>query len=356
METTPRYVFLGILVLILGGLAAITIYTRPGPAPKPPLQGSGSTFVYPLMVQWASVYGKKEGGYRVEYTATGSGSGIKQILADKVDFACTDGPLTDAEVAQAREAGGEVIHVPLVLGAVVPAYNLSEVSEPLRFSGPILADVYMGKVKKWNEQSIKSLNPRVADQLPDKDIVVVHRSDGSGTTYIWTDYLSKVSEEWKKKVGVGVDVTWPTGAADAGNEGVSERVKKTPGSIGYIELTYAFRKDLAFGLVQNREGEFVRAGVESVKSAAAKGLTSLPDDLRYSLTDAPGKGSYPICGTTWAVARLKQSRGKGRELLDFLYWATGEGQDQAEMLLYVPLPEALRERSRKQVARIKVGE
>lgn len=357
METGPKYLFLGFLVAVVGGLGAVALYSRPGPPPEPPLQGAGSTFVNPLMVQWNNVYEHKEDGCKIEYFGTGSGDGIQKIIAGKVHFACTDGPLTDPQMAKAREAGGAVVHIPLVLGAVVPAYNLPELSEPLRFTGPLLADIYLGKIKRWNEQPIKTLNPRFADQLPDKEIVVVYRSDGSGTTYIWTDYLSKVSMEWKKKAGYGVEVSWPAGVAAAGNEGVAEHVKKTPGAIGYMELTYAFRNDLPCGLVRNQAGEFIKAGPGTINTAATNGLTNLPDDLRYSLTNSPGNGSYPICGTTWAVVRVNQVWEKGmrrQQLVDFLLWATNEGQKYADMLLYVPLPEPLRERARTQIGRIKV--
>jgi phosphate transport system substrate-binding protein len=298
-----------------------------GKTPKPPsaLVGKGSTFVYPLMVQWTNAYAKTEQGCKVEYAAVGSGSGIRGIIENSVDFACTDGPLTEKQLAEARAAGGDVVHIPLVLGAVVPAYNLGAVAEPLRFSGPVLADIYLGKIKKWNDRAIKELNPKVADRLPDAEIVVVHRSDGSGTTYIWTDYLAKVSKEWAEKVGVGVEVRWPVGVAEAGNEGVADRVDKTPASIGYVELTYALRRDLAFGLVQNRENEFVRAGPRSIRRAAANGLKDIPEDLRYSLTNAPGKGSYPVCGTTWAIVRVNPPAGKGHQLLDFLPRRGAEG-------------------------------
>jgi phosphate transport system substrate-binding protein len=357
METAPKYVFYGFVVAVLGGLGAMALYTRPGRPPAPPLQGAGSTFVHPLMVQWDNAYEQKGEGCKVDYYPGGSGYGIDKMIAGKVHFACTDAPLTDDQMAKARQAGGEVVHVPLVLGAVAAVYNLPEISEPLRFTGSLLADIYLGKIKRWNEPPIKSLNPHLADQLPNREIIVVHRSEGSGTTYIWTDYLSKVSEEWKKKAGYGVEISWPAGVAAAGNEGVSEQVKNTPGAIAYVELTYAFRNDLPFGLIRNKAGQFVKAGTTSINAAAANGLTNLPEDLRYSLTDSPGKGSYPICGTTWAVVRLNQVWEKGmrrEQLTDFLHWTTEEGQKYADLLLYVPLPDALRQRARAQIARIKV--
>jgi phosphate transport system substrate-binding protein len=356
MDKAPKYVFLGFLVAVVGALVAIAVATRHGIGrPEPDLRGAGSTFVNPLMVQWSATYEKEEGGAPVAYLSSGSGRGIDRILAGSIDFACTEAPLTDEQMAKAREGGNELIHVPLVLGAVVPVYNLPEVSEPLRLTGPVLAGVYLGKVKRWDDDAIKGLNKGVADRLPAKEIIVVRRSDSSGTTHVWTDYLSKVSSEWKDKVGVGVEVKWPVGVAEDGNEGVAEKVRGTPYALGYAELTYAWRKDLDFALVRNRDGEFIRAGVRSVR-AAAESLKEIPDDLRYSLTDAPGKGVYPICGTTWAVVPVKGQGAKGRRLVHFLRWAIDDGQKYAERLLYVPLPDALSARAGKQINRIVVKE
>jgi phosphate ABC transporter phosphate-binding protein len=231
MDTAPRYLFLVVLVLVVGAIIAIALYAPHQQAPpKPVLHGAGSTFVDPLMIRWSHEYESKEDGCKLDYAAVGSGGGIKQLMKKNAAFACTDGPLTDEQMQKGREAGSEFVHVPLVMGAVVPAYNLPEAAQPLRFTGRVLADIYLGAIKKWNDPRIKSLNARVADRLPDRDIVVVHRADGSGTTYIWTDYLSKVSAEWKKAGGTGVEVTWPTGVAEEGNEGVAEHVKRTPGS------------------------------------------------------------------------------------------------------------------------------
>jgi phosphate transport system substrate-binding protein len=305
------------------------------------------------MVQWSSAYEKTEDGCRIDYEPLGSGSGIKAIIENKVDFACSEAPLTDEQLAKARATGGEVVHVPIVLGAVVPAYNLAEASAPLRFTGPVLADIFLSRVKKWNDKAIQDLNPGAV--LPDREIGVVHRSDGSGTTHIWTDYLAKVSPEWKDKVGVGTEVPWPTGKAEAGNEGVAKSVKETPGSIGYMELAYAVRRELAFGLVQNREKEFVKAGHDSVAAAVANALTDISDDLRYSLTDAPGKGSFPVCGTTWVLVHVNQPAEQGRHLVDFLYWALGDGQEEADVLFYLRLPEPLRLRAVEQLRKVQGG-
>ena len=319
------------------------------------LNGKGSTFVSPLMVQWSNAFEKTENGCRINYEGHGSGSGIKAVIANTADFGCADGPLTDEQLAKVRQSGDEVVHIPVILGAVVPVYNLAEVEGPLRFSGPLLADIYLGKVKKWNDQRLKDLNPKAGAQLPDKEITVVHRSDGSGTTYIWVDYLAKVSPEWKDKVGVGTEVPWPTGVAEPGNDGVAKRVKEAVGSIGYVELSYAHGLDLQTGLVQNREKEFIKAQPESVKAAVDNGGKDIPDDLRFSLTDPPGKGSYPVCGTTWVIVRLHQPRGKGEKLVDFLSWVTNEGQEYANELLYLRLPDPLLQRAREKIKEIQVG-
>jgi len=322
--------------------------------PERRLTGAGSTFVYPLMLKWSAEYEKTEAGCKVSYEETGSGRGIKAILEKRVDFACSDAPLTDEQLLQAREKGGELLHIPLVLGAVAPVYNLAELTEPLRFSGPVLAEIYLGKITKWNDAALKSLNPQVANRLPDRDIAVVHRSDGSGTTYIWVDYLSKVSSQWKTKIGTRTEVPWPTGQAAFGNEGVAKQVRQTPGSIGYVELSNVYRFDLQAGLVQNREQEFVKATLQSVTQAAKNGLVHIPDDLRFSITDAPGNGSYPISGTTWALVRNQQFRSKGHELQDFLSWAIDLGQEHVDQLFYVKLPESLLDRAREKLKEIQM--
>jgi phosphate transport system substrate-binding protein len=341
-------------IAVLGALAAMVGCSGTSTDKSSDLRGAGSTFVYPLMVLWANDYDGKEGGCKVEYHAWGSQGGIDYIMAKKGDFGCSDAPMTEEELAKVRAAGGDIVHVPLVLGAVVPAYHLTEVTEPLRFSGPVLADIYLGKVKKWNDEPLRKLNPGV--NLPDKEIVVVHRLDGSGTTDIWTDYLSKVSPEWKKGPGGGTEVKWPTGKAESGNEGVSEYVRQHAGTIGYVELSYAHRKGLSFGLVQNREGEFVKASLPAVTAAADSALKDIPDDLRYSLTNAAGKDSYPISGTTWALIYAQQPAGKGHQLVEFLRWVIDDGQERAEALFYARLPESLASRARKKLDQIQVGQ
>ncbi len=233
---------------------------------KKTIQAGGSTFVHPLMNLWAGEYEKVK-GVRIDYHAIGSGEGIRQTIAKSLVFGCTDAPLTDAELQSAKGIGGGILHIPLALGAVVPAYNLEKLQEPLRFTGPVLADIYLGKIKRWNDQALKKLNPDV--ELPDKEIAVVHRADGSGTTYVWADYLSKVSPEWKAKVGVATTLTWPCGVAESGNAGVVKKIMQTPAALGYIELAYALKEKMSFGLVQNKEGAFIRADMGSVNEAAS---------------------------------------------------------------------------------------
>jgi phosphate ABC transporter phosphate-binding protein len=343
----PKLILFSLLLVPLGCHKSDT-----GSAAKT-VTGSGSTFVYHVITKWADEYEKREDGCPVAYRSLGSGDGIKQITEKAVDFACSDAPMSDMELAEAREVGGEIVHIPLVLGAVVPAYNLPEIKEPLRFTGPVLADIYLGKIKNWNDDALQKLNPGM--QLPSQTIDVVRRADDSGTTYVWTDYFSKVSPEWQSKVGTGHEVKWPTGKNEVGNEGVAAYLKSHPGSLGYIELSYAYRKDLHFGLVQNREGEYIKGGLLSTTAAANNALEKIPDDLRYSITDAPGKGSYPICGTTWALVYLKQPAGKGAELVKFLHWSLEEGQEYCEGLFYARLPEALVSRAKNKLDQLQVA-
>jgi phosphate ABC transporter phosphate-binding protein len=320
--------------------------------PRENVGGSGSSFVWPIMTRWVHEYERKE-GKKVDYRPRGSSAGIKDLFARKVDFACSDGPLSDKQMAELKESGNEVVHVPLILSAVVAVYNLDEIKEPIRFTGPVLAEIYLGKIKKWNDVALRKLNPALA--LPDKDIHVVHRSDGSGTTYIWTDYLSKVSPDWNKKVGTDREVTWPVGVGADQNEGVTDKVKQTPGSIGYVDLADAYRKSLAFGLVENRSKEFVRASLDSVVRAADNRVKDLPSDLRFSLTDAPGKDTYPITGTTWAIVYLDQTKNKrGKDLVGFLKWVVEDGQLFADQLLYSRMPEELANHSVRAIERIQV--
>ncbi len=316
------------------------------------LNAGGSTFVYPMMTKWADEY-RKATTIEVNYQSIGSGGGIQQMTAKTFDFGCTDGPMNDEQLEKCRATGSEPLHIPLVLGAVVPTYNLDGVDQPLKFTGPVLADIYLGTIKKWNDRALRDLNPGVS--LPDKEIVVIHRSDGSGTTYIWVDYLAKVSDQWQKKIGVGTSVDWPVGIGQKGNEGVSGQVRRSAGSIGYVELIYALQNDMKYGLVKNKEGEFIKADLKSVTSAADASLKTIPDDLRYSITDASGKDSYPISGTVWAVVYDKLPGRKGQQVVDFLRWVTHEGQEHCEELHYSRLPQGLVARLEKKLDSIQVG-
>lgn len=343
------------------GLAALALSAGcggpGGSGDKVRLNGGGSSFINPLMTKWASVY-DKEKSIQVNYQSIGSGGGIQKLISKELDFGCTDAPLNDEQLEKARGNGGEVLHIPLVMGAIVPVYNLSEVSEPLQFSGPLLADIFLRKVTKWNDERIKAANPKVAAQLPSKEIVVIRRSDGSGSTFILADYLAKVSPEWKTKVGVSTSLAWPDDTQGAkGSEGIAGQVKLNPGALGYIELSYALQNNLRFAAVQNREGEYVTPNLESVTAAAANALAQIPEDLRYSLTDPPGKGSYPISGTVWAVLYQNPASGKEQQVVDFLRWTTREekGQKIARELLYAPLPKGLIEKVDAKLAKVRTG-
>jgi phosphate transport system substrate-binding protein len=310
------------------------------------LNAGGATFIFPMMSKWADEY-KKSKGIEVNYQSIGSGGGIQQMTSQTFDFGCSDGPMNEEQLKKAKDTNGDVVHIPLVMGAVVPAYNI-DVKEPLKFTGPVLAEIFLGRIKKWNDKALADLNPGV--DLPNKEIVVVHRSDGSGTTYIFVDYLSKVSSEWKAEVGVGTSVKWiKTAIGQKGNEAVAKFVSDTPGAIGYVELIYALQKNIKYGVVKNKAGEFVKASLESVTAAAGNALQEIPDDLRYSITDAAGKDSYPISGTSWAVVYLKQPQDKAKLIVDFLRWVTHEGQDLCANLHYAKLPKGLVERLEKKL-------
>jgi len=316
------------------------------------LSAGGATFIYPMMAKWAYEY-NKEKAIQVGYASTGSGAGVAQMIEKTIDFGCSDFPMNPEQLKKAKDTHGEVVHIPLAMGAVVPAYNLDEVKDkPVRFTGEVLAEIYLGKIKKWNDPKLQALQePGV--KLPDKDIVVVHRSDGSGTTYIWVDYLSKTSDEWNKGPGRGSTIAWPAGVGQKGNEGVTAHVKQTPHSIGYIELIYAVQNALQHGPVKNKEGNFILADLKTITAAAAGSLKEIPDDLRYSLTDAPGKHSYPVTGTNWAIVYVDPPSGKGKAIYDYLWWVTHDGQNLCESLHYARLPMELIPRIEKQLAKIK---
>ena len=282
---------------------------------------------------------EQQTGVRIEYTAVGSTKGVEGVTSKFLDFACSDAFLSDKQLA---EAGGAIAHVPLVMGAVVPTYNVpgeSGENVPLRFTGPLLANIYLGQINTWNDPAIAVNNP--GQTLPALEIVVVYRKEGSGTTSIWTDYLSKASSAWSRRVGAGTTVAWPVGVAAEKNDGVADKVSRTPGAIGYVELSFALANGLPVGAVKNQAGVFVTPSVEGITAAAAASLKSIPDDLRCSLTDAPGQASYPVVGTAWALVYLDQPAGKGPELVKFLRWASGEGQQHVGQLKYGRLPAEL---------------
>jgi phosphate transport system substrate-binding protein len=297
------------------------------------LNGAGSTFVAPIMSKWAYEYHRIHPDVVISYLPNGSGAGIALTLSGMMDFGGTDAPVSDAQLATATV---KTIHFPVILGADVPAYNLAEVQAQLRFTGPLLAEIFLGKVKNWNDPAIASLNPGI--KFPDRPIVVAHRQDGSGTTYIWTDYLSKVSPEWKTSVGKGTKVKWPVGVEANGNEGVSETIRNTPGALGYIELSYAEKQKIAFGSVRNTEGAFISASVGGIEEAA-RSIKDIPADFRVSISNAEGKLSYPISSFSWVLVPVQPKETvKKKALMDFLVWAITDGQRYAKDLYYSPLP------------------
>jgi phosphate transport system substrate-binding protein len=297
------------------------------------MNGAGATFPYPIYSKWFEEYTKVDPGVRFNYQSIGSGGGIRQITERTVDFGASDGPMTNEQL---KKAPAELLHIPTVLGAVVATYNLPG-NPKLDFTGDVLADIFLGKITKWDDPRIKALNPSV--NLPSQPIVVVHRSDGSGTTYIWVDYLSKVSKEWEQKVGRGTSVNWPVGLGGKGNEGVAGQVKNAPGALGYVELAYAITNKLPAAAVKNQAGKFVDATIESTTAAAAGAAASMPSDFRVSVTNAPGDQAYPIASFTWLLVYKDQgNEAKGKALVKFLWWAIHDGQKYPGTLLYAPLP------------------
>ncbi|HVZ22468.1 MAG TPA: phosphate ABC transporter substrate-binding protein PstS [Vicinamibacterales bacterium] len=298
------------------------------------INGAGATFPNPIYTKWFSEYNKLHPNVEINYQSIGSGGGIRQITEQTVFFGASDGPMTDAQL---KAAPGTLLHFPTVLGGVVPVYNIPGVNAELKFTGELLANVYLGKITKWNDPAIAALNGGV--KLPATDISVVHRADGSGTTYIWVDYLSKVSPEWKSKVGVATSVNWPTGVGGKGNEGVSGLVSQTPGSIGYVELIYALQNKISYGTVKNAAGAYVKASVESVTAAAAGAAKEMPADFRVSITNAPGKAAYPISSFTWMLFyENPKDKADAKAMVDFMKWALTDGQKFCAGLGYAPLP------------------
>ncbi len=317
------------------------------------LTGAGATFPYPLYSKWFDEYNKSvDPNVRVNYQSIGSGGGIKQITERTVDFGATDGFMNEEQLA----AAPGILHIPMALGAVVPTYNLPGVTAELKFTGEVLAGIYLGQIKKWNDPRLKDLNPGTS--LPDADITVVHRSDGSGTTYIFTDYLSSVSPEWKQRVGSGTSVNWPTGIGGKGNEGVTGVVKQTPGAIGYVELIYAEQNRLPYGAVRNRAGQFVKASLDSVSAAAAGAAATAPDDLRMSIVNADGERSYPISGFTWLLVYDTMTDPlKAQALTGFMWWALHDPRARQiqQELFYAPVPPEIVTKAERLIRRITVN-
>jgi phosphate transport system substrate-binding protein len=301
------------------------------------LNGAGATFPYPMYSKWFSKYHDAHPDIQFNYQSIGSGGGIRQVLAGTVDFGASDGPMTDEQLAQAKT---KILHVPTVLGAVIPAYNVSGVSGEIKFTPDVLAGIFLGKITNWNDKGIASANPGV--NFPkDEPIVVIHRSDGSGTTFIFTDYLSKVSSDWQSQAGKGTSVKWPVGLGGKGNEGVAGMIRQMQGSIGYIELIYAVQNKITYGTVRNASGAFVKASLDSVTAAAAS-VKSMPADFRVSITNAPGKDAYPISSFTWLlIPAQSKDAAKGKIIADFLNWMVDDGQKMTADLTYAPLPASV---------------
>jgi phosphate transport system substrate-binding protein len=312
------------------------------------LNGAGATFPYPIYSKWFSEYHKVHSDVEINYQSIGSGGGIRQVTSGTVDFGASDMPMTDKQLQEAKKT---ILNIPTVLGADVPAYNIPGVTAELKFTPESLAGIFLGKISKWNDQAISAANPGV--NLPDKDIIVVHRSDGSGTSFIWTDYLSKVSPEWKSQVGADTSVKWPVGMGGKGNEGVAGFVRQLPGSIGYVELIYAVQNKITYGSVRNSAGNFVKASLEGVTAAAAS-APKMPADFRVSITNAPGKDAYPISSFTWLLIPAQSKDGaRGKILADFLNWMVTDGQKMTSALSYAPLPDNVVAKVKEAIKQVK---
>lgn len=331
----------GLLFVALGGMLQAQLK----------LNGAGATFPYVIYSKWFDVYHQKT-GIEFNYQSIGSGGGIKQVIEGTVDFGATDGPMSPEQLDEAKKKQGtDVLHIPTVLGAVVVTYNLPSVGVGLRLTPGAVAGIFLGEITKWNDERIASVNP--GKQLPDMSIIVAHRSDGSGTTYIFTDYLTKVSQTWEQKAGRGTSVNWPVGLGGKGNEGVTGLVKQSAGAIGYVELAYAVKNNLPYAWIKNKAGNFVEPTFESVGAAAAGASKNMPEDLRVSITNADGKDSYPISGFTWLLIYKKMNDvRKAKALVDFLKWAMDRGQSYAKELYYAPLPKEVVKLCQKKIKMI----
>jgi phosphate transport system substrate-binding protein len=327
---------LGCVVMALPLLAATTT-----------LNGAGATFPYPMYSKWFSDYNKLHPDVQINYQSIGSGGGIRQVQAGTVEFGASDGPMTDEQLGQAKV---KILHIPTVLGAVVPAYNVPGVTGEIKFTPDVLANIFLGKITAWNDPAIAKANPGV--NFPNQPIIVLHRSDGSGTSYIFTDYLSKVSKEWESQVGKGTSVKWPTGLGGKGNEGVAGQIRQLTGSIGYVELIYAVQNKIPYGLVKNAAGNFIKASLESVTEAAAS-VKNMPADFRVSITNAPGKDAYPISSFTWLLIPVQaKNPANGKMLADFLTWMVNDGQKTTKDLTYAPLPDSVAEKVKAAIKQV----
>jgi phosphate transport system substrate-binding protein len=349
---SPRIAF----ATVLTSFALLALACSGGGAPggaggKLNLQGAGATFPNPLYQKWVSEYGKLHPNVLIDYQSIGSGGGIKQIQAQTVDFGASDAPMSDADL---KATQGEIIHIPTVLGAVVVTYNVASISQPLQLSPEVIADIFLGKIKKWDDEHIKKDNPGV--NLPAGDITTVHRSDGSGTSFVFTDYLSKVSTEWKEKVGTDKSPKWPVGQGGKGNEGVTGQIKQQPNTIGYVELAYAVQNNLPVALIRNASGKFIDASIDAVTAAAASASAQTPEDLRVSITNSAGENAYPISSYTYILAYKDQKNAdKGKALVDFLWWGIHDGEQFAKGLQYAPLPAEIVTRAEAKINSITSG-
>ncbi len=311
------------------------------------LNGAGATFPYPIYSKWFSEYNKLHPDVQINYQSIGSGGGIRQVLNGTVDFGASDGPMSDEQLQQAKV---KLLHIPTVLGAVVPAYNVPGVTGEIKFTPDVLANIFLGKISNWDDAAIAKANPGV--KFPNQPIIVIHRSDGSGTTYIFTDYLSKVSSEWASTVKKGTTVSWPLGLGGKGNEGVAGQIRQLPGSIGYIELIYALQNNIPYGSIKNAAGTFVKASLDGVTEAAGS-VKNMPADFRVSITNAPGKTAYPISSFTWLLVPVQSKDAQRAKILtDFLNWMVSDGQKMTTQLSYAPLPESVAEKVKAAVKQV----
>ena len=333
--------------MLVGAVLTLAIFTSAAVA-QTNLNGAGATFPYPIYSKWFNEFQKQHGGVQINYQSIGSGGGIRQLQAGTVDFGASDMPLNDDQL---KEMGKPIIQFPTVLGSVVPAYNVTGVSGEIKFTPEALAGIYLGKITKWNDKALTSANPGL--KLPDQDIVVVHRSDGSGTTFVWTDYLSKVSPEWKSQVGSNTSVKWPVGLGGKGNEGVAGVVQQQPGALGYVELIYALQNNIPFGPVKNAAGTFVKASLNSTTAAAAS-VKDMPADFRVSITNAAGKDTYPIASFTYLLVPTQwQDQTKKTAMVNFLTWMLNNGEPMVTALNYAPLPKQVAEKERARLKEIR---